>query len=83
MESVKKYEPNIALYADNKGLYFYEKILKTIKNNLNKDFIIAFEIGYKQGKDISYLVNKYLEDVNIFIEKDLSGKDRYIFVMNK
>ena len=28
---VKNYEPHIALYADNHGLYFYEEILKNIE----------------------------------------------------
>ena len=33
---VKENEPNIALFAPNKGLYFYEEILKKHLNNLNK-----------------------------------------------
>ena len=27
MDSVKKYEPNIALFASEDGLYFYKKII--------------------------------------------------------
>ena len=34
MEIVKNNEPNNALYADNDGLYFYEKILENYRNNL-------------------------------------------------
>ena len=32
MDIVKNNEPNIALYADNDGLYFYEEILKNCKS---------------------------------------------------
>ena len=52
MDIVKNNEPKTALYASNDGLYFYEEILKKCKRNLNKDFIIAFEIGSTQGKKI-------------------------------
>ncbi len=83
MEMVDKYEPHEALYAPNNGLYYYESILKNISNNLNNKFLIAFEIGYTQAKDIKDIINKYLNNVNIIVEKDLSGKDRYIFITNE
>ena len=49
---VRKNEPSLALYADNEGLYYYEKIIKQAKKNLKEKFIIAFEIGYMQGEKI-------------------------------
>lgn len=79
-EIVKNNEPHIALYADNDGLEYYEKILKNAENYINKPGIIAFEIGMNQGKKIKKIASKYLETDNIKIEKDLSGKDRYIFI---
>ena len=80
MESVKMYEPNIALYADNEGLYYYDKILGNISKNIKEKCLIAFEIGYLQGQKIIEMVNKYLPNSNSKIEQDLSGKDRYIFI---
>ena len=82
MDVVKNNEPHIALYAENEGLYYYEQILKTVKNYLEKDYLIAFEIGYKQAKKIELLAHQYLE-CSVTIEKDLYGKDRYIFIKNK
>ena len=82
-DSVKLYEPHTALYADNNGLFFYEEILKNIKNNLNDKFLIAFEIGYKQAGDIVNIIKKYLSNVRISVEKDLSLKDRYIFIFSE
>ena len=81
-EIVKNNEPNIALYAPNNGLYFYEEILKNIKKYLNNEFIIAFEIGYKQGEFLVELANKYLNNVTISVEKDLQGRDRFLFIEN-
>ena len=77
---VKNNEPHLALYADDNGLYFYDKILRECSNYLNDKFLIAFEIGYKQGEDIKNLAYKYLDNINVSVEKDYSGKDRYVFI---
>lgn len=80
MDIVKNNEPNIALYADNNGLYFYEEILKNAYKYLNKKAMIAFEIGEKQGKKIKELVNMYLPNSKVVLKKDLQNRDRFIFV---
>lgn len=79
---VKNNEPHMALYAKNNGLEYYESILKDCKKILKEMFLLAFEIGYEQATDITKLVNKYLENVNIEVKKDLSGKNRMLFVYN-
>ena len=83
MDSVKLYEPHTALYASDNGLYFYKKILKEAVNNVKEKFIIAFEIGYMQGKDIIDIAKYYFPYAKILLEKDLSNKDRYIFIINE
>ena len=83
MDSVKKYEPHLALYAEDEGLCFYKEILKNAKKHLNNKFLIAFEIGYNQGKKIESIAKEYFENVIISIEKDLSGKDRYFFIISE
>lgn len=82
MDIVKNNEPHEALYADNNGLKCYEDILNNAKRFLNDKSIIAFEIGYKQANDIKELAQKNFPNSFIKIEKDLSGKDRFIFVFN-
>lgn len=79
---VKNNEPHLALYAKNDGLEFYESILKNAKKVLNDKFLIAFEIGESQANDVKDLAKKYLNDVIVEIEKDLSDKDRFVFVYN-
>ena len=75
-------EPHLALFADNKGLYFYEEILKNIHNIINDKYLIAFEIGESQAKDIKNIINKYLPNSNIIIKKDMQKRDRMIFIHN-
>ena len=82
MDIVKNNEPNIALYADNNGLYFYEEILKNCKRYLKDKYFIFFEIGYNQGESIKELALKYL-NCNVEIKKDLQGFDRYIIIESK
>ena len=79
---VKNNEPEIALYADNNGLKYYEEILKNANKVLKDKYLIAFEIGNEQANDIKCLVNKHLNVAKVEVKKDLSGKDRMIFVYN-
>ena len=83
MDSVKKYEPNLALYAPKDGLYFYEEILKDARKYLNDKFIIAFEIGWWQGNLICDIAKRYFSDSVIRIEKDLTDRDRYLFIIHE
>lgn len=75
-------EPHLALFASNNGLYFYEEILKNIKNILNDKYLIAFEIGCTQANDIEKIINKYLPNSNIIVKKDMQKRDRMIFIHN-
>ena len=77
---VKDNEPAIALYAGEKGLDCYKKILENISHFMKDRCLVAFEIGMTQANDIKELINKYLSDVRVEVYKDLSEKDRMIFI---
>ena len=77
-----KYEPKNAIFANNKGLEFYEYIIKNCKKYLKEDYIIAFEIGYNQGSYLKKLAKEEFPNAKIILEKDLSGFDRYLFITN-
>ena len=79
-ELVKSNEPHMALYAENDGLEYYERILKDISNYLNEKYLIAFEIGSSQKDKIIDIINKYLKDVNIITKQDMSKRDRMVFI---
>ena len=77
---VKENEPHIALYGGKEGLDCYKEILKNINNNLKEKALIAFEIGSSQAQDLIKLINIYLTNVKIIVKKDLSGRDRMLFI---
>ena len=75
-----KYEPQDAIFASEEGLYYYKRILKNIAKLEKKPKLIAFEIGMTQGEKIKELASEYLTDYKIEIEKDLTERDRYVFL---
>lgn len=77
---VKNNEPHLALFAKENGLYYYDEILKSIRKILKTSYIIAFEIGENQSKEIVKMVKKCLPKAKTVIKKDLNGFDRYIFI---
>lgn len=83
MAIVKNNEPHLALYAPNEGLYFYQEIIKEASKYLENKFIIAFEIGETQGREIIELAKKYFPNANIVLEKDLQHLDRFVFITNE
>ncbi len=81
MDVVFNNEPKIALYASDNGLFCYEEMFKVISNYLEDNFLIALEIGWKQGKDVIKLIRKYLGlEVNVALERDYNDRDRFVFV---
>ena len=78
---MKKNEPQIALYAGEKGLDCYEKIIKELDYYMKDRCLVAFEIGMNQSKDIINIINKYLQNIKIIIKKDLSQKERMLFIL--
>lgn len=82
MASVKKYEPKMALFAKNNGLYFYELIINNYKNSLTEKGIIALEIGNLQKTEIVKIIKTAMPKANYICKKDYSGKDRFIFIFN-
>ncbi len=74
---VKDFEPYIALYGPDEGLYFYEKIARIGKAYLQPNGKIYFEIGHDQGDAVSHILKKngYKD---IFVIKDLAGLDRVV-----
>ena len=77
-----KYEPQNALFADNRGLLFYQVLLKQLNNNVLEKYFIAFEIGASQKKDVINIAKRYFSNSKITVEKDLNNKDRYLFITN-
>lgn len=79
---VRNNEPSIALYAKNNGLEYYESIFKNASKILKDKYLIALEIGQTQGENVKKIASTYLNNVKVEIKKDLSLKNRMVFVYN-
>lgn len=80
LEVVANAEPRLAQYAGESGLGVYDVMLKDCKEHLNTQFLLAFEIGDNQSLRIIEKINKYLPGSRIWVEKDMNGKERFLFV---
>ena len=73
-DNVLKYDPHLALFAEEDGIYFYRKIIENAVHYLSKDGVIFFEIGYDQKEKIFELGknNNFITTVY----KDINNRDR-------
>lgn len=73
-DSVLNYDPHLALFAEEDGIYFYRKIIENAVQYLSKDGVIFFEIGYDQKEKILELGknNNFITTVY----KDINARDR-------
>ena len=76
---VKDNEPHLALYGGDDGLLLYRTIRKGLLDHVNDKFLLALEIGDTQKEDVIKLFQD-IPNVKIISKKDLSGRDRMIFV---
>lgn len=77
-----KYEPKKALYAKDNGNYFYKQILTKYKPFLKDKFIIAFETGTNTKNSLEEYAKSIYPNSKIIFEKDLSNKQRFMFIIN-
>ena len=70
-------EPEMALFADEKGLAFYRKIIEQAPQYLIEGGYLMFELGIDEADVVQQMMQKDFE--NIVIEKDLAGIDRVIY----
>ena len=80
-DNVLKYDPHLALFAEEEGMYFYRKIIEQANDYLNENGVMFFEIGYDQKDKIIKLA-----DMNGFsaeVYRDINGRDRMAFLVRK
>lgn len=78
--SVKDFEPNVALFGGNDGLYFYKKVFDSCEKILNEGAMMAFEIGYDQKDALLAEVTTRFPQAKSEVLQDMYGKDRMLFV---
>jgi hypothetical protein len=79
-ESVLKYEPHLALFADNHGLAIYEKIFSQVDKVSKDKCLIALEISPDLVDRLTLLRDKYLPNYKFKFEKDMNNLIRFMFL---
>lgn len=80
--SVKDFEPHVALFGGEDGLKFYRIIFERSKYLLKEKSFMAFEMGYNQKENLTALAKLYFPNSKVEVIKDLSGKNRMLFIFN-
>lgn len=76
--SVKNYEPNIALFSPMEDtLIFYRKIAKDAEKILKYNGLIFLEINQELGTETLQLFSNF----EVYLLKDLSQNDRFIYAI--
>lgn len=79
-ESVKRYEPEQALYAANHGLAFYERFAQELATYLLPGGQFFAEIGYQQGAAVKSIFTDALPNATVTVKTDINGHDRMVRV---
>lgn len=80
-DNVLKYDPHLALFAEEEGMYFYRNITEQANSYLNASGVIFFEIGYDQKDKIVKLAD--MNGYHAEVYKDINGRDRMAFLVRK
>lgn len=73
-DNVLNYDPHLALFAEEDGMYFYREIVENAKEYLEEDGLVFFEIGNDQREKILKLANENGFKAEVY--KDINGRDR-------
>ncbi len=76
---VRKYEPQLALEAGERGLDVIARLLRQVPSHLCPGGTVFLEIGYDQGQAVLGLVADILpQALNADVHKDYQGRDRMV-----
>ncbi len=78
-DTVKNFDPSLALFADTNGLSAYQQIIEQADKVLSTCGLLAFEIGDQQGEAVKILIEDTFPNSHVEIRQDMNGKDRMVF----
>ncbi|MDE1692721.1 peptide chain release factor N(5)-glutamine methyltransferase [Streptococcus suis] len=71
-------EPHLALFAEEDGMAIYRQIAEQAGTFLKENGKLYFEIGYKQGQELTDLLALHFPKKRIRVLKDQFGQDRKV-----
>ncbi|MBQ8468954.1 MAG: peptide chain release factor N(5)-glutamine methyltransferase [Clostridia bacterium] len=76
-ESVERFEPHLALYADDGGYKYYKILAKEAKYYLHRGGKIFLEVGINMAQKVAELFSGYH---HVEIKKDMQGIERFVII---
>lgn len=76
---VRDFEPHLALDGGNDGLDYYRQLKAQLIQLPPRRRLVAFEIGFDQGKAVANLFASLATDKQTFVEQDIAGLDRIVW----
>ncbi|WP_028784120.1 peptide chain release factor N(5)-glutamine methyltransferase [Thalassobacillus devorans] len=82
-DTVVRFDPHLALFADDEGLAAYQTIIRQIKSYHLRPMLIAFEIGHRQGEAVKAIIETELPGYHAEVRSDINGYPRMVFAYTK
>lgn len=77
-DTVKNFDPRLALFADENGLSAYKQIITSLPKVVKENSVVAFEIGHEQGEAVESLLTTAFPSSTVEVIQDINGKDRIV-----
>ncbi|GIO24737.1 peptide chain release factor N(5)-glutamine methyltransferase [Oceanobacillus sp. J11TS1] len=82
-DTVRDFDPALALFAEADGMAAYHRIIDQMKQMpLTKETLLAFEIGYTQGELVKKCIQQVFPASHVEIKQDINGKNRMVLATN-
>lgn len=77
-DTVKNFDPELALFADDNGLAAYKKIIADLPQVMGQHSQVFFEIGHEQSNTVRELLTSTFPNHITETIKDINQKDRIV-----
>lgn len=79
-QSVREFEPKLALFAADQGLALYRQLAKQAAQLLSESGQLIVEIGFRQGEAVQKIMQASFSHRIVNIGQDFNGLDRLVHV---
>jgi len=77
-DTVKNFDPGLALFAEEDGLAAYKEIIRQLPRVARKDSCFVLEIGNKQAEAVTRLIQNRFPESDVRTIQDINKNDRII-----
>lgn len=77
-DTVKDFDPELALFAEANGLAAYQAIIDQAPKVTKTKATLVFEIGHEQSEAVHVLIQETFSESTIYTIQDINGKDRIV-----